>query len=520
MKNPVYSFLSRIQPLALTLTFLLTLILTTHSSQAQNENPSWWPFGKKTEEPSPAKVNVDTTPLQRSTPNVHSYAPIVKKAAPSVVNIKTTTLLKTNKRQSLLNDPMFRRFFGEQLPDLEDPESSPSDESTRKNYGLGSGVIMTQDGYIVTNHHVIDDADEILVDIPSQDDKEYTATVVGTDPQSDLAILKIDTTQLPSATLGDSDKIEVGDIVIAIGNPFGLGQTVTQGIISALGRNLKISRESFHDFIQTDASINQGNSGGALLDAEGRLIGINTAIGSPTGGNVGIGFAVPVNIVRSVMEQIINQGRVSRGYLGVALQAINPDLAASFNLPNNKGALISDVFPEGGAKKAGVLRGDVVIALNEKTIASPDELRLKIAQEKPGETIKLKILRGGKTKDINIILVERPELPSLTQMTAPDQPKKPNTGELLAGLSIEALTPALRKSANIPPDVQGVFISEVQPNSRAYADGLRPGSVLVEIGNKEVKTIKEAQDGLKSAPNKTRLLLWEEGFYRYRVIEK
>jgi len=496
----------------------LFLIAVLSLSSASAQNSSWWPFGKDSKT---TEIVVNQEPVKRDAPFTTSFSSIVKKTAPSVVNIKTTTTIKINNRRlSPLNDPLFRRFFGDQLPGLEEDsgEDSSGNPSQRKTYGLGSGVIVSKDGYIVTNNHVINQADEIIIDIPSQKHKEYKATIVGTDSRSDLAILKIEASDLPSIIIGDSDKIEVGDVVLAIGNPFGLGQTVTQGIVSALGRSL--NREAYEDFIQTDASINQGNSGGALVDAEGRLVGINTAIGSPTGGNVGIGFAVPVNLVRSVMEQIIQGGKVRRGYLGVVIDSLNNDMAASFGLKSPHGALVTDVSNDGGAKSAGIKQGDVITEFNGKPVESPSELRLKVAREKPGDKIKLKVFRDSKPKEFDVILAELPDKPGLIESPIEKEVVPPQKGELFAGIKIEELSPALRKKINIPSDVKGVVISEVDPSGPAAEADIPPGSVLVEVGTKGVSSVKEAQEAIRNSKGKVRLLLWIQGYFRYKIIQK
>jgi serine protease Do len=506
----------------LVLALLIPLEPTSVLAESAPSTSSWWPFSKDTKTKN-SEITVNQEPIKRDVSFTTSFSAIVKKAAPSVVNIKTSTAVKaSNRSNSPLNDPLFRRFFGDQLPGVEEEESPnpPPRPNSRKTIGLGSGVIFSKDGYIVTNNHVINEADEILIDIPSQNHKEYKATIVGTDSRSDLAILKIEGNDLPSMVIGDSDKIEVGDVVLAIGNPFGLGQTVTQGIVSALGRNLKLSREAYEDFIQTDASINQGNSGGALVDAEGRLVGINTAIISPTGGNLGIGFAVPVNMVRSVMEQIIKSGKVSRGYLGVIIEPLDSDLAASFGLKSNAGALVNQVADDGGAKQAGIKRGDVITELNGKPVESPDELRLKVSREKPGDKIKLKVMREGKAKEFEITLAELSDKSQTAELTPGKEEESAQSGEFLAGLRIEELTPALRKKINIPDNIKGVVISEVDPAESAAEAGIRPGSVLVEIGPKEIKSVQEAQDAIKGAKGKIRLLLWEQGFFRYKILSK
>ncbi len=504
--------------------FFIVLALVLPSITLQAEAPAWWPFPKNAAPSKTTEVIVNQEPLKRETSLTTSFAPIIKKAAPSVVNIKTTTSVKVqNPRLSPLDDPRFRRFFSEPSPNAEENEEARPNRPapSRKTTGLGSGVIMTKDGYILTNNHVISDVDEILIDIPSQNDKEYKARVVGTDPRSDLAVLKIEAIDLPAIVVGNSDQVQVGDVVLAIGNPFGLGQTVTQGIVSALGRNLRISRnDALEDFIQTDASINQGNSGGALIDAEGRLIGINTAILSPNGGNLGIGFAMPINMIRSAMEQIIQKGKVSRGYLGVMIQPLSAELAESFNLKSNKAALVTNVAADGSAKKAGILRGDVVIEINGKAVESADDLRAKIARDLPGNKVKLKIIRDGKPKDFEIILAELPEQYTLDKSTIEPELVEEQLDELFAGISVEDITPALRSKANLPPEIKGVFISEIDPTSLAAETNIRPGSVLVEVAMKEVKTVKEAKEAVKSAKGKVRLLVWNNGAFSYHVLPK
>ena len=275
----------------------------------------------------------------------------------------------------------------------------------RARKGLGSGVIVTKDGYILTNNHVVDNADEVKVTL--QDGREFTAKVIGRDPKSDVAVIKIDANGLPVVPMADSDKVEVGDIVLAIGNPFGVGQTVTTGIVSATGRgNLGI--EDYEDFIQTDAAINPGNSGGALVDTEGRLIGINTAIFSRTGGNMGIGFAIPSDLARSVMDSLIQYGHVTRGYLGVMIQDLTPALAKEFKLKDSTGALVGDVVPKGPADKAGFKDGDVVLEYNGKKVPDSRRLRLAVGDTKPGTTVPVKILREGASKTLEVTVQQPP----------------------------------------------------------------------------------------------------------------
>lgn len=323
------------------------------------------------------------------------YRSAVSKAMPSVVNIFTTARISQDPHHALKNDPLFRHFFGEEMEEEdEQPENS-----------LGSGVIVSADGLILTNNHVISSADQIEVAL--SDGSKSSATVVGSDPETDLAVLKINRKQLPAITFSNSDQMKVGDVVLAIGNPFGVGQTVTQGIISALGRN-HLGINTFENFIQTDASINPGNSGGALIDTNGNLIGINSAIYSRNGGSMGIGFAIPVSIAKQVMEQITFNGSVTRGWIGIEAQDITPELAESFNLKNIDGSLIAGVLLDSPADRAGLRPGDILIAINSKPVADSQSMLNIIAMLKPGEKATLSIIRAGKKIDIELVVGKRP----------------------------------------------------------------------------------------------------------------
>ncbi|BEV09120.1 Do family serine endopeptidase [Methylophilus sp. DW102] len=326
------------------------------------------------------------------------YRNAVSKAMPSVVNIFTTARMSQDPHRALKNDPLFRHFFGDEVEEEdEQPENS-----------LGSGVIVSADGLILTNNHVISSADQIEVAL--SDGSKSSATVVGTDPETDLAVLKIDRKQLPAITFSNSDQMKVGDVVLAIGNPFGVGQTVTQGIISALGRN-HLGINTFENFIQTDASINPGNSGGALIDVNGNLIGINSAIYSRNGGSMGIGFAIPVSIAKQVMEQITFNGSVTRGWIGIEAQDITPELAESFNLKNVNGSLIAGVLLDSPADRAGLRPGDILIAIDNKPVSDSQAMLNIIAMLKPRDKATLAILRAGKKMEISLIVGKRP-LPS------------------------------------------------------------------------------------------------------------
>ena len=332
-----------------------------------------------------------------ATPASNSYADAVQRAMPSVVNIFSSKEVRA-QRHPLLNDPIFRRFFGDQLPD----------EATRAS-SLGSGVIVSTSGYVLTNHHVVEAADEIEVALA--DGKKLLARVVGNDPETDLAVLRVNADDLPSITFGSSETLRVGDIVLAIGNPFGVGQTVTSGIISALGRT-GLGINTFENFIQTDAAINPGNSGGALIDANGNLIGINTAIFTRTGSSAGIGFAIPVSTAKMVLDQIVKSGSVTRGWIGVEVQEITPPMAESFKLSSTRGALIAGVLRGGPADKAGVKPGDVLVEVEGKPVADPAGMLNLIAALAPGQSAKVRLKRQGQDVDANVTVGRRPKPPA------------------------------------------------------------------------------------------------------------
>lgn len=499
------------------LTAAFGLIICLASVQAAD----WWPFGKEEKSSKPAEntaeVIINEAPISRDAKLTTSFSGVIKQSSPAVVSIQTSAYVKNPR----LN-PLLREFFGL-------PEQSQDGRRLRPR-GIGSGVIVSKDGYILTNNHVIAEADEILIDFPDEEEKEYPATIVGSDPRSDLAVLKVDMDEpLPAATLGDSDHIEVGDIVLAIGNPFGLGQTVTMGIISATGRNQVIPPQSgvlYQDFIQTDASINQGNSGGALIDAEGRLIGINTAIFSRTGENLGIGFAVPINMARNVMEQLIEQGKVSRGYLGVNIEELDEDLAESFGLESKSGALVTFVEPDSPADQAGIQPGDVILKINDSEIKAVSDLLLTVSQQAPGTTVQTEVFRKGKRQTFDVVLAERPDesARSLESAEPGSNEETEVAGKLFEGILVQDLTSEARSQLNVPEQVTGALVTKVTPNSPAADAGLRRGMVILEIaaGGKS-KPIEDAGDAVqysKTVRAKTaRLYVWDGGAYRYLVLK-
>jgi serine protease Do len=457
-------------------------------------------------------ISVDKTPIVRDAKAVTSFAPVVKKAAPGVVNIFSTQII----HQRLYRNP-FYQFFG----DPSGQDSGSHRDITRRARGLGSGIIISSDGYILTANHVVDGMDEIKVAIPDSK-REYAAKVVGTDPPTDIAVLKIDATGLPAITLGDSDQLEVGDVVLAIGNPFGVGQSVTMGIVSALGRNggnigMPSSGYSIQDFIQTDAAINPGNSGGALVDAGGRLIGINTMIKSSSEGNEGIGFAVPIRIARSVMERLISGGTVTRGYLGVSLEGLTPGLAESFNLPDQNGVLVSDVLPGGPAQKAGIASGDTIVEFNGKKVTDKGDLQLLVSECSPGAEATVKIIRDGASKTLTVKLGQLPGNVSRNNNNNNNNRARQNapasaTADALDGVTVDDLDPDARRQLQIPDSIKGALVADVSQDSNAAEAGLQQYDVITEINRHPVASSQNAVDLCEQAKTKRILLkIWRRG---------
>jgi serine protease Do len=459
-----------------------------------------------------AKVEVDESPVAHVGGAHASFAPVVKRVVPGVVKLVITSKGPTAALPDWFgfSDPFWRRFFGDQFS-WRTPNRQPN---IPRQYGLGSGVIVTKDGYILTNNHVVDKADEVKVTL--HDGREFTAKVIGRDPKSDVAVIKIEAKDLPLVPMADSDKVEVGDIVLAIGNPFGVGQTVTTGIVSATGRgNLGI--EEYEDFIQTDAAINPGNSGGALVDVEGRLIGINTAIFSRSGGSQGIGFAIPSNLARNIMDSLIAHGHVSRGYLGVMIQDVTPALAKEFNLKDQGGALIGDVVAKGPADKAGFKNGDVVLEFNGKKVRDSRHLKLTVGETKPGTKVSVRILRDGAPRTLEVTVQELPGTENVAQGTGS---KDTDTGTL-NGVGVSDLDAQAREELKVPDGVKGVVVTQVEPDSPAAEAGLKAGDVIQEINRQSVKTAEEAVRLTEHPKDKVTLLrVWSNGGSHYVVVDE
>ena len=440
--------------------------------------------------PALPSMSVDTTPINRSTSGVTSFAPVVKKAAPSVVNIYSTHVVHYHQNP-YMNDPFLRQFFGDR---------GGNRARTHREEVLGSGVIISPDGYILTANHVVAGSDETKIAITGSR-KEYTAKVVGADPLTDVAVLKIDAQNLPAITLGNSDQLEVGDIVLAIGNPFAISQpgqtpTVTMGIISALGRS-GLGFSGYENFIQTDAAINPGNSGGALVDAEGRLIGINTGIESSSEGSEGIGFAVPANLARRVVDRLIHGGKITRGYLGVIPQDITPLLEQDFNLSSENGALVGDVKPDSPADKAGMKSGDVITTFNGQTINNKNDLLLAVADCSPGQEASLTYIRDGKEHTIKVTLAARPGEVAQAQKSETDA---------LDGVTVNDLDADARQALQIPDDIKGALVTDVQQGSHADDAGLHKGDVIMSIDRHPVSNADDAVK-LSNAAKGTSILL-------------
>ncbi len=461
---------------------------------------------------SPLVLKHETKEVNRSQLERASYSDVVKRVAPSVVKItsqiKAKRVRMNGGENPMFEDPMLRQFFGGRMPEMQSPAQT----------GLGSGVIISADGYIVTNNHVVEGADQLTVTV--DDGRELTAKVIGRDPLTDIAIIKVDAKDLPAVTFADTNKIEVGDRVLAIGNPFGIGETVTSGIVSAKGRRVGILSDvkGFENFIQTDAAINPGNSGGALIDIDGRVIGINTAIMSRSGGSQGVGLAVPANLVRQVAEGLAKNGKVVRGFLGVNVQDISPALAESFGFKNRAGALVAEVTPDSPAAKAGLKEGDVITSFNGSAVADANRLTLEVTAVAPGTKVDLEVLRDGKTEKLVATTGDRSNQKGGRSVES----TSPNNDEgVLNGVAVEDLTPEARREMNLPARLKGAVISQVAPDSASARAGVSAGDVILEINRQRVSSAEEAIDlSAKAEGKKTLLKLWSRGSTIFVVVDE
>jgi len=423
-----------------------------------------------------------------------SYADLVSRVSPAVVTIRSTERSRNAQQFPFMDDPSLRDFFGDRTP-------QGQQQAPQRVQGVGSGVIVNSEGYILTNHHVVDGALEIKVELT--DNRTFTAKLVGSDAPSDLAVLKIDARDLPTLQLGDSDKVRVGDFVLAVGNPLGIGQTVTSGIVSAKSRSTGVSDGSFEDFLQTDAAINRGNSGGALVNTNGELIGINSQILSPSGGSIGIGFAIPSNMAKNVMGQLISSGSVRRAKLGVTVQPITADLASSLGLSDVRGALVNQVEPGSPAERAGVKQGDVITEVAGRQVSDGNELRNAISNTTPGTSVALKIVRDGRPSEVSAKL---DELKAETEANGRNERGEPASPGRF-GMSVSPLTPELAQEYSLPRSTKGVVVTDVDPDGAAAESGVEPNDVIEKVNGRPTTTVAELKTAIEHINGKPALVL-------------
>ena len=433
------------------------------------------------------------------------FSPVVKRTLVAVVNIASSKVVRVPQTMPFLSDPLFKQFFGDEfLRQWHVPRE-------QRERSLGSGVIVRSDGHILTNNHVVEGATDIRVFLGES--REVQGRIVGTDPKTDIAVLKVDATNLPVLAFGNSSEVRVGDFALAIGNPFGVGQTVTMGIISATGRG-GLGIEDYEDFIQTDAAINPGNSGGALINVRGELIGINAAIVSGSGGSQGVGFAVPANMARSVMEQIVKRGRVIRGWLGIGIQPLTTATAKAFGLPGEpRGALVSDVSTGSPAGRAGLLTGDIILEMDGTPVKDSRDLSFAIAAKSPGTAVRLKAFRGGREREFTVTLGEQPA--KISERS--EHREEPETGTGL-GLSVQTLTPEITRQLGLQSGMRGVVVTNVDPAGPAEDAGITRGDMILEANRKAMNTAEEFQAAVREAGKKPILLLIQRSTGRMFVV--
>ncbi len=469
----------------------LLIFVVTGSLIQCTEAPGDSDFIADAATPSESQPPPFSDPVGVSFPANETFIRVSKNAMASVVNISSTRQVASSGKGSpfpFFDDPFFRRFFGEEF------ERRFRQPRERKEQGLGSGVIVSSDGYIVTNNHVVNQADKLMVLLG--DKRKMEATLVGTDPKTDLAVIKVEADGLPTLPWGDSNQLQVGEVVLAVGNPFGLNQTVTMGIISAVGRaNMGIV--DYEDFIQTDAAINPGNSGGALVNLHGELIGINTAIFSRTGGYMGIGFAIPSHMVQNVMKSLIGHGKVIRGWLGVSIQELTSDLAEEFGVPDTSGALVSNVVKNSPAAQAGIKRRDVIRTYRDISVKDATHLRSLVAETSPGTQVPIGVIRNEKNQELSLTIVEMPKDVTLAGGSFKNSPGN----HALTGVVVEPLT------GNREGDSRGVRISRVKSDSPANRAGLRVGDIILELNRTPIETVEDYQHVTQQLEPKSPVLI-------------
>lgn len=470
--------------MSINLIVFLALILASTACKSRGATPS---------------TTSNFTPIADAPPQ-NSYADVVSKVAPAVITIRANKRVRTPQQFPFSDDPFFRGLFGNRTPQQQPQETLEQ--------ALGSGVIVSSDGYILTNHHVIDGAQDIKVDM--NDGRTLDAKLVGSDPPSDLALLKISGSGLPYLTLGDSDKVRIGDVVLAIGNPLNVGQTVTMGIISAKGRSNPAGSPgsgNFEDFLQTDAPINHGNSGGALVNTVGELIGINSQIApGQGGGSIGIGFAIPSNMARTVMEQLQKTGKVRRGQLGITVRRVDSDMATSLGMAETKGVIVNSVRPGSAAERAGIHQGDVITAIDGTPVNDSNAFRNRVAGAGPGNDVTLTILRDNREQKIKATLGEFTS--ETTQSGDRGDGAEPNgTGEGKLGVSVVPLTPDIIAELNLKPGTQGVVVDSVDPAGPAVAAGIQRGDVIQEVNRQPVRSAADLRSAIEKNGTKPALLL-------------
>jgi serine protease Do len=456
----------------------------------------WWAAGARAESPTPGAPAVATqsqpaAPAPAGRFATTSYADAVARVAPGVVTVRVEK--KAGAEPTGMPDDLLRRFFG---------QDAPSQERQPRERGLGSGVIVSSNGHILTNAHVVDGADKVRVVL--HDGRDFDGKVIGVDKASDLAVLEIKATNLPIVPLADSNKARVGDVVLAVGNPLGVGETVTMGILSAKGRTTSVGDGSYEDFLQTDAPINRGNSGGALVTASGELVGITSQILTPSGGNIGIGFAIPSNMAKSVMDQLIATGHVRRAMLGVTVQPVTSDLAQSLELPNVHGALVNDVKADSPAARAGIKTGDVITAVNGNEVQGSNELRNLISSLTPGSTAAVTVVRDGKTQQVPVRLAEMAGERTSREDAAPGE-----SGTL--GIKVEPLTPRVAERLELPRSTEGLVVDEVDPDGAAASAGIEAGDVIRQVDGKAVVSASDLRAAVQAKSDRPALLLVQRG---------